>query len=306
LRYWWVNQNKTFRQEIAGGFMWSPKQNSDGSRNPFYDFMTEVKTGDIVFSYAQSELIAVGVAVSSAYSSTKPRDFGAAGQIWPDEGWKVDVDFVKAEHRVNPRNHMNIISPLLPEKYSPLQTSGFGHQRYLTSISSELGSILLNLMGSPELVMPVSSIEDLEFDEAEQLVIQNESLRLTERRSLVLARRGQGQFRQRVIIFEKECRVTGVAETDLLIASHIKPWSEANNEERLNGHNGLLLSPHIDKLFDSGFVSFENNGQLLVSPLLDSDVLDKWSIRKDLRVKKFGMDQSYFLEHHRSKVFQAA
>jgi hypothetical protein len=286
--------------------MWSPKKNSDGSRNPFYDFMTEVKPGDIIFSYAQSELIAVGVAVSSAYSSTKPRDFGAAGETWSDEGWKVDVDFVKVEHSVNPRNHMSAIAPLLPEKYSPLQPSGFGHQRYLTSVSSELGFLLLNLMGSPELIMPVDSIDDLEFDEAEQLVIQDEALRLTEKRSLVLARRGQGQFRQRVIFFEKQCRVTGVTDTDLLIASHIKPWKVANNEERLNGHNGLLLSPHIDKLFGSGFVSFENNGQLLASPLLDTEVLDKWSIRVDLRVKRFGLDQAYFLEHHRRQVFRAA
>jgi hypothetical protein len=301
-----VNQNKTFRQEIAGGFMWSPKQNSDGSRNPFYDFMTEVSTEDVIFSYAQSELIAVGIAVSSAYSSTKPRDFGSAGEIWSDEGWKVDVDFVNAKQRVNPRNHMSLIIPLLPEKYSPLQSTGFGHQRYLTSISSELGSLLLNLMGSPELVMPVSSIEDLDFDEAEQLVIQDESLKLTEKRSLVLARRGQGQFRQRVIIFEKECRVTGVVATDLLIASHIKPWKAASNDERLNGHNGLLLSPHVDKLFDSGLVSFENSGQLLVSPFLDTEVLDKWSIQRGLRVQRFGSDQSYFLEYHRSHVFQAA
>ena len=46
MAHWWVNQNKTYRQEIAGGFMWSPKRNADGGKNPFYDFMTEVAPGD--------------------------------------------------------------------------------------------------------------------------------------------------------------------------------------------------------------------------------------------------------------------
>jgi putative restriction endonuclease len=42
VRYWWVNQNQTFRQEIEGGYLWSPKRNKNGHRNPFYEFMREV------------------------------------------------------------------------------------------------------------------------------------------------------------------------------------------------------------------------------------------------------------------------
>jgi|TARA_B110000503_G_scaffold130336_1_gene203613 putative restriction endonuclease len=52
MRHWWVNQKQTFRQELAGGFMWSPKMNADGGNNPYYDFMTEVVPGDVVFSHA--------------------------------------------------------------------------------------------------------------------------------------------------------------------------------------------------------------------------------------------------------------
>ncbi len=286
--------------------MWSPKRNADGGKNPFYDFMTEVAPGDLVFSYATKEIIAVGVATSNAYTSIKPQDFGAAGGAWSDEGWKVDVDFTKVQSQLNPKNHFHLIRPLLPDRYSPLNDKGTGNQRYLTSISAELGSLLLELLGSPELVLHITKIEDLEFDQEEQEIIRDAALQETVKRSLVLARRGQGQFRERVKFFEQECRVTGVRETSLLIASHIKPWAVASNEERLNGHNGLLLSPHVDKLFDSGLLSFEDSGAIMISGLLDPEVLSKWNLDSNQRVKKFGNDQAFFLEYHRKEVFRAA
>jgi hypothetical protein len=304
MKHWWVNQKQTYRREIAGGFLWSPKKNANGGRSPYYDFMTQVQPGDIVFSYANAQIIAIGIAASSAYTSNKPKDFGNAGMTWSEEGWAVDVDFQKAEKPLTPKLHMNLIAPMLPRKYSPIQANGNGNQVYLTAISSELGSVLLGLLGSPELIISANSLDDLAFDETEQLIIQDAMLEETMKASLVLARRGQGKFRERVEFFEGSCRVTGVTSSKLLIASHIKPWATSTNEERLNGHNGLFLSPHVDKLFDSGLMSFENSGEMLFSDALDRDVLERWSIDATKRVKKFGQDQAYFLEHHRETVFQ--
>ena len=304
MKYWWVNQKQTYRQEIAGGFMWSPKKNVNGGRSPYYDFMTQVQPGDIVFSYANAQIIAIGIATSSVYASNKPKDFGNAGMTWSEEGWAVDVDFQKAETPLTPKLHMSLIAPMLPQKYSPIQANGNGNQVYLTAISSELGSVLLGLLGSPELIISANSLDDLAFDETEQLIIQDAMLEETMKASLVLARRGQGKFRERVEFFEGSCRVTGVTSSKLLIASHIKPWATSTNEERLNGHNGLFLSPHVDKLFDSGLMSFENSGEMLFSDALDRDVLERWSIDATKRVKKFGQDQSYFLENHRETVFK--
>jgi hypothetical protein len=304
MNFWWVNQKQTYRQEIAGGFMWSPKKNVNGGRSPYYDFMTQVQPGDIVFSYAKAQIIAIGIATSSVYTSNKPKDFGNAGMTWSEEGWAVDVDFQKAEKPIAPKLHMNLIAPMLPQKYSPIQANGNGNQVYLTAISSELGSLLLGLLGSPELVVGANTLEDLAFDETEQLIIQDAMLEETTKASLVLARRGQGKFRERVEFFEGSCRVTGVTSSKLLIASHIKPWATSTNEERLNGHNGLFLSPHIDKLFDSGLMSFEDSGEMLFSGDLDRDVLERWNIDATKKVKKFGQDQAYFLGHHRGTIFQ--
>jgi predicted restriction endonuclease len=108
----------------------------------------------------------------------------------------------------------------------------------------------------------------------------------------VLARRGQGKFRARVQNVEPACRVTGVSAEKFLIASHIKPWKDSNNQERLSGNNGLFLSPHIDRLFDAGFISFTPAGKMLVSDSLDADVLPKWHVNPGLSVGKFNDHQA--------------
>ena len=286
--------------------MWSPKMNADGGNNPYYNFMTEVVPGDVIFSYANGSIIAVGVALGVARTSNKPTDFGNAGQVWSNEGWRVDVDFHRVERPLTPKNHMSILAPMLPGKYSPIQANGNGNQVYLTSISAELGQALLGLLGVDEITWPITDLSELSFNEEEQELIQDQSIEETMKSTLIMARRGQGAFRERVKFFEGSCRVTGVDKPELLIASHIKPWATSDNEERLNGHNGLFLSPHVDKLFDSGFISFENNGEIMVSPSLDKNVLDRWSIDPLSKVKTFGGEQAYFLETHRRAVFRAA
>lgn len=122
----------------------------------------------------------------------------------------------------------------------------------------------------------------------------------THRLQLAKARVGQGFFRKQVILLDGACRVTGVTDTRLLIASHIKPWREANNAERLSGHNGLLLSPHVDALFDEQFITFEDDGRIRVHSSLSRDVLDRWSIDPEKKVERFRPEQTLFLAHHRS------
>ena len=63
-------------------------------------------------------------------------------------------------------------------------------------------------------------------------------------------------FKQRVMQVETRCRLTGVDRPEHLRASHCKPWRDANNEERLDAENGLLLTPDADHLFDRGFFDF--------------------------------------------------
>ena len=82
MRYWWVNQNQTYRQEVDGGYLWSPKRKSNDAHNPFYEFMREVSPGDLILSFRDTYIRNVGVAQSYCYESPKPTEFGPVGANW--------------------------------------------------------------------------------------------------------------------------------------------------------------------------------------------------------------------------------
>jgi predicted restriction endonuclease len=169
-----------------------------------------------------------------------------------------------------------------------------------------MATLLMDLVHAPELKLEVATLSDLTFNEEEQLVIADRTLEETVKATLVQARRGQGLFRRRVHLIEVGCRVTQVTAEILLIASHIKPWSDSTNEERLSGNNGLFLSPHVDVLFGKGFITFTDSGKMEVSPTLDQDVLPRWKINPKKNVGKFNSEQKYFLEYHRKELFKVA
>lgn len=309
MRYWWVSQNKTYQHEAAGGYLWSPQSNSAGQRNAAYDFMREISPGDVVFSFAGRDIKAISIAESNAYESPKPQIFGRAGENWSDIGWKVDLFYVRLDNPVRPANHMHLLRPLLPGKYSPIRADGTGNQQYLFPVPEEMAQTLLQLCGNPELP-DVSSLSQkldaLNITPADREIVSSPDIAETTKAQLVQARVGQGKFRSRVRAIEESCRVTGVSADSLLIASHIKPWKKSSNEERLDGNNGLFLSPHVDKLFDSHLISFSAKGRLLVSPLLDPDVLARWSIDEGAAYGRFNQSQEYFMEFHRNQLESGA
>jgi hypothetical protein len=134
-------------------------------------------------------------------------------------------------------------------------------------------------------------------------VLDDSTLNDTEREQLILARVGQGTFRAAVELVSPVCRVTGVSDNRFLRASHIKPWHFASNEERLDRNNGFMLSPHIDHLFDQGFISFEDDGTVLVSPALPETILTAWSLSFNRNTGKLNDSQARFMEYHRDNIF---
>jgi hypothetical protein len=200
---------------------------------------------------------------------------------------------------------MNVLAPLLPEKYSPIRPDGNGNQMYLAQITSAMGQVLLDLVDAPQLTLPVVDLSQLKVNEEEQEIFVDVTLSEVQKATMILARRGQGKFRDRVQMIEKACRITGVHSSQLLIASHIKPWAKSEPVEKLDGNNGLFLSPHVDKLFNDGFITFTKKGDLEVAPSFDAEVLVKWGIDPRRNFGKFNSEQAYFLEHHNSAVFDS-
>lgn len=129
----------------------------------------------------------------------------------------------------------------------------------------------------------------------------NSKLIKTTDNKIIKTRIKQAEFRQNVIsICNGTCFITGVQDTSVLIASHIKSWAESNPQERVDGHNGLLLSPHIDKLFDNHLISFDYDGSLLISNRLDPTILDKWAIPRSF-IGRFTPRQQLYINIHREK-----
>jgi putative restriction endonuclease len=319
MRFWWVNQNQTFEHEVAGGYLWSPKFNQNGNRNPFYEFMKEVVPGDVVFSFAGTRIPAMGIVASHAYEAPKPLEFGQTGAYWDKIGWRVDVRFTALVNTIRPADHIDRLRPYLPGRYSPLQSTGAGMQGvYLTSLPELLAHQLIDLIGS-EARAAIQSwrvndvSEDVfrgqaEWEEHQIEIVRQGPAGSTEKLALILARQGQGMFRDRVARIERKCRVTGIAKPEHLRASHTKPWRDATDEERLDGENGFLLSPDVDHLFDRGFLSFEDSGKVLVSPVADTASLDRMGLAIALsgNVGAFSDGQRKYLNWHRENIFLEA
>jgi len=307
VRYWWVNQNQTFKEETRGNFMWSPKLNANGARNQFYENMREVSAGDVVFSFCDTRIKAIGIVSARSQTGPKP-DFGSVGANWGDEGWFVPVDFITLQNQIRPKEHIAVLRPFLPSKYSPLQVSGDGLQSvYLAEVPEAMAQALIGLIGQDywdNLAVIIAVKDESTISDAEDAIIEQGIVGPTFREQVVRARRGQGVFRANVLLRETHCRVTRVDDRRHLKASHIKPWRDASDAERLDGSNGLLLSPHIDHLFDQGYITFSANQELLIVPDVRPQLLDAWGIDAGVRVGDFSRDQSAFLDYHRANVFQ--
>lgn len=318
MRYWWVNQKQTYRHEVPGNYLWSPKAKSDGSRNPYYDFMREVSPGDVIFSYANTFVRAIGLSASHAYEAPKPLEFGSSGAYWDRIGWRVDVRFTELRNPVRPADHMNVLTPFLPTRYAPLRPNGHGLQNlYLTRIPETMAGALADLIGAEARTLvrgyllrdepvPQPATGLIEWEEHVLESVQSDSsLQETERTAIVLARRGQGLFKERVRQIERACRITGVNRLEHLRASHLKPWRDSNNVERLDGENGLLLTPNADHLLDRGFITFDDNGDVLLSPVAHMDSLSRMGLDPEVRrnVGRFSEKQRRYLNFHRENVW---
>lgn len=130
--------------------------------------------------------------------------------------------------------------------------------------------------------------------------VQNDAtLSVTEREAIVKARVGQGKFRDKLVDYWRGCSVSTFSHYDLLIASHIMPWRDADNQQRLDVFNGLLLLPNYDKLLDKGYISFDDNGRIIYSRYIDDTDRRLLKMDNTLHLIKIEDEHKTYLKYHR-------
>lgn len=306
MKFWWVNHKQTFKSELGGGYIWSPIKNNGGSSNQGYKNLTLATIGDIIFSYANTYIKAIGIVETAFKEASVPPEFGTIGDQWEKDGYLVKVNWTLLEHPFKPKQHIDEIKDILPSKYSPIQKNGNGNQGiYLANISEELSDKLIDLINQTNnFVKPdIEEITDIIEDNVEQKKIEESSLPNTDKLQLIKARLGQGIFKSNVSKVEKGCRITKLNDHRFLTASHIKPWSRSTKFEKLDGNNGFLFSPNIDRLFDKGWISFADNGDLLYAKDFPSELVKLWDISIN-NVGAFNKNQMVYLEYHRENIFR--
>jgi len=132
-------------------------------------------------------------------------------------------------------------------------------------------------------------------------ILKDRSIKAADRIDYISARIGQGKFRSKLITYWGRCALTGYSDVRFLVASHIKPWRDSNNTERLDPYNGLLLLPNLDKAFDLGYITFSEKGSINVSDFIEEPRI--LGINKKMKIKVANEHQDY-LAYHRECVFE--
>lgn len=146
-----------------------------------------------------------------------------------------------------------------------------------------------------------------EEKEQEQIIEKDANISPKKKDAIIRARVGQGKYREDLLEECPYCPFTLVNDERLLIASHIKPWSKANNVEKVDPKNGFMLTPTYDKLFDRGFITFDDDKKLIVSPWISPMNQKRLNIRTGLLISKLILDEKRkeYLKYHRENVFKS-
>lgn len=146
-------------------------------------------------------------------------------------------------------------------------------------------------------------LKDQYYNSAKEVENKIEKLNLQgmDKEAVVKMRVNQGIFKEQLLCRYSHCCLCNVTQKDFLIASHIKPWKDSDENERLDIENGLLLCPNHDKAFDRGYISFDDNGLIIISDELDDKNRVFLNLRQDMSINLTEENRKY-LKYHRKNI----
>jgi len=156
------------------------------------------------------------------------------------------------------------------------------------------------------LVIFIEKLYSLIDDKSIERIKSSPKIPKTTKKALIDARLGQGRFRDDLITYwNGACVVTELEVKDLLRASHIKPWCESDDEEKLYKFNGLLLSPNLDLAFDKGYITFNDQGKIIISNRLTEKWRNILNINEGMEIQyELNEKQQEYLRYHREVHFE--
>lgn len=144
----------------------------------------------------------------------------------------------------------------------------------------------------------------LDYNEENLNLIEKEDIGGTSKKIVSNIRIGQSKFRDKLLKLFKKCPITGISEKQILNASHIKPWAVSDNNERMDIYNGFIFSPTVDKLFDKGLITFEDNKTIIISSIISKYNIAKLGLRSGTKYPELDINgREKYLDYHRKNIF---
>lgn len=229
------------------------------------------------------------------YSSLKSRLSECSKGILKFNLYRVDV--------APPRVYLNSSS----EYYDLMRALGLPNISYVSilKLKSKLGNVFYYYRMFIDYKNDIIKYET-PLAKQEQEKIENSNLPLKRKETLIQARAGQGEYRRKLLEDCQFCPFTMVNDERLLIASHIKPWAVSDEKEKVDPKNGFALTPTFDKLFDSGFMTFQDDKTIEVAPWISPMNQKRLNIYSGMKVPKLQLDDErcVYLEYHRENVYK--
>lgn len=302
VNFYWVNIGTSFKEVAEFKFLWAPKNTVNQNGQPIIDAgwkaVPNVQKGDILFCSYKGSLIHVAVATKDAYESERPEN--RSFDQWKKDGYKIDIDLHTLSYPIINNDFKDEFIPMFNDMCVPklFAQNKSVSQKYMVKLPAAAGVFLLDLVGDEAL-----NIQD-SMDSNSARDSKPKATEGYDKEVIAKARVGQGKFRQDVMsVWNDTCAITGLNIRELLIASHILPWQLSNPHQKVDKFNGLALSPNIDKLFDKGFISFDDKGKILIKNSLSADTLEAVGVDKNMTIKNLTKEHLAYLKEHR-EIFE--
>jgi len=292
MAFFWVNLGTTHKEVKEHSFLWAPAHTTNINGQKHIDkgwkAVPTVSKEDVIFCHYKGKIIYIAKAIKDAYESERPK--GRFYDEWKKDGYKIEVDL----EVLSPPLQVDIFKETFINRYnlkcSPKvynTTDNRTTQNYMSSIPNPAAILIASYLGE----------FDTEFKTPSK---SHKKINKTQREVIASARVGQGKFREEVLsIWNWKCPITDISTPGLLVASHIYPWALSTDEERLDEYNGFPFSPDIDKLFDRGFISFEDTGELIIHQDFTRESLEKLGIQAKTKIRGLSRKHTKYLKKHR-------